>query len=150
MSEPRHIVCPHCLAVNRVPGSRLADAPKCGKCHRALFDGKPHDVSGDAFHTHISRNDIPVVVDFWAAWCGPCRMMEPEFERAAASLAPDFRLLKLDTEADQEIAARLGIRSIPTMVMFANGREIARQPGAMRAADIERWVRTRAPSGAAA
>ncbi|HEX7080557.1 MAG TPA: thioredoxin TrxC [Gammaproteobacteria bacterium] len=146
MSNPRHVVCPHCLAVNRIPSSRLGEAPKCGQCHRALFDGKPHEVSGSAFQKHVSRNDIPVVVDFWAEWCGPCRMMAPEFERAAASLGRDFRLLKLNTEAEQEIAARLGIRSIPTMVMFAGGREIARQSGAMRAGDIERWVRGHAPA----
>lgn len=140
-----HVVCPRCVAVNRIPSERLKDAPKCGQCHSALFDGKPHAVSGDAFQKHVGRNDIPVVVDFWAAWCGPCTMMAPEFEQAAAALGPDARLLKLDTEQAQDVAARFGIRSIPTVVMFAGGREVARQSGAMRAADIERWVREHAP-----
>ena len=146
MTHPRHVVCPHCLAVNRIPHDRFGDAARCGQCHRALFDGKPHEVSGPAFHKHVSRNDIPVVVDFWAEWCGPCHMMAPEFERASASIGSGFRLLKLNTEAEQEVSAGLGIRSIPTMVMFASGREIARQSGAMRAGDIERWIRANAPA----
>lgn len=146
MNNPRHVVCPHCLAVNRIPAERLGDAPKCGQCHLELFDGTPRDVSGQAFEKHVSRNDIPVVVDFWAEWCPPCKMMAPEFERASVSLAGEFRLLKLNTDEAQDVSARLGIRSIPTMVMFAGGREIARQSGAMRASDIERWVRGNAPS----
>src|SRR5690606_31248975 len=147
MSNPRHVVCPHCLAVNRIPADRFGDAPKCGQCDQALFDGKPHDVSGDGFEKHVSRNDIPAVVDFCAEWCGPCHMIAPGIARAFASFGGELWLLKLDTEADQPIAARLGIRSIPTMVMFAGGREIARQSGAMRASDIEQWVRGHAPAG---
>lgn len=147
MSTPRHIVCPHCEAVNRIPPDRFADEPKCGKCREALFDARPVDLGGEAFRKHVSRNDIPVVVDFWAEWCGPCRMMAPEFERAAAELGHAARLVKLNTENEQDIAAQFSIRSIPTMIMFRNGREVARQSGAMRSADIVRWVQ--AQSGAA-
>lgn len=140
MNATNHIVCPHCAAVNRIPSDRLRDDPKCGKCHQALFGPKPADVSGEAFRQHVSRNDIPVVVDFWASWCGPCRMMAPEFERASAELGPAARLIKLNTENEQDVAAQFSIRSIPTMIMFRNGAEVARQSGAMRSADIIRWV----------
>ena len=140
MSDITHIVCPHCDAVNRIPSTRLSQQPKCGKCHEALFGGKPPELHEDNFRKHISRNDIPVVVDFWAEWCGPCKMMAPEFERAAGELGAAARLAKLDTERAQGIAAQYSIRSIPTMVMFRHGREAARQSGAMRAVDIVRWV----------
>lgn len=141
MSESQHIVCPHCSAVNRIPSARLADRPKCGKCRETLFDARPVDLEGASFHKHISRNDIPVVVDFWAAWCGPCKMMAPAFAQAASQLEPHARLAKVDTDAEQAVAAQYNIRSIPTIVLFKNGREVARQPGAMGAADIVRWVR---------
>lgn len=144
MSTTSHIVCPHCDAVNRIPPDRLRDAPKCGNCHQALFDAKPRDLDGEAFRKQISRNDIPVVVDFWAPWCGPCRMMAPEFERASAELGPSARLVKLNTDAEPDIAAQFGIRGIPTMIMFRNGREVARQSGAMRSADILLWVQEQA------
>ena len=140
MSTHRHIVCPHCEAVNRIPAERLDDGPKCGSCHQELGGAKPADVSGEAFRKHIARNEIPVVVDFWAEWCGPCRMMAPEFERAAAELGPAARLVKLNTEHEPELAAEFSIRGIPTMIMFVNGREVARQSGALRSADIVRWV----------
>lgn len=140
----KHLVCPHCAAVNRIPAARLADAPKCGKCSAGLTGGKPPDVSGEGFRKHLGRNDIPVVVDFWASWCGPCKMMAPEFERASQELGSGARLLKLNTESEPEIAASFAIRSIPTMVMFRNGREVARQSGAMRSADIVRWVSAQA------
>lgn len=141
MSELQHIVCPHCSAVNRIPSARLADRPKCGKCRETLFDARPVDLEVASFQKHISRNDIPVVVDFWAAWCGPCKMMAPAFAEAASQLEPNARLAKLDTDAEQSVAAQYNIRSIPTIVLFKNGREVARQPGAMGAADIVRWVR---------
>jgi thioredoxin 2 len=140
MSDALHIVCPHCAAVNRIPAARLNDAPVCGKCHRPLFTTHPVELRTDTFRKHIERNDIPVVVDFWAPWCGPCKMMAPAFEQAAARLEPRVRLAKLNTENEQSIAAQFGIRSIPTLVVFRQGREVARQPGAMGGADIIRWV----------
>ncbi|HLU77692.1 MAG TPA: thioredoxin TrxC [Burkholderiales bacterium] len=135
-----HVVCPHCHRTNRVPAERLHDAPNCGHCKSPLFDGKPVALDDTNFDRHIGA-DLPVVVDFWAAWCGPCQMMAPQFERAAAELSPAVRLAKLDTEAAQDIAARYGIRSIPTLIAFRNGRELARQAGAMDAASIVSWVR---------
>lgn len=145
MSDFLHIVCPHCNAVNRIPAVRLFDGPKCGKCHQPLFRAHPMELTAANFDTQISRNDIPVLVDFWAPWCGPCKMMAPAFEQAARELEPRVRLAKLDTEAEQAIGARFGIRSIPTLVLFHGGREIARQPGAMGAVDVIRWTRSRLP-----
>ncbi|SHG97641.1 thioredoxin TrxC [Massilia sp. CF038] len=140
MSEAQHIVCPHCDAVNRVAPERLNDQPVCGKCSRELFLAKPLDVTSARFARHIERNDIPVLVDFWAPWCGPCKMMAPAYHQAAQRLEPALRLLKVDTESAQDLAARYNIRSIPTLALFRNGREVARQPGAMDSAGIIAWV----------
>jgi len=142
LSDSLHIVCPHCAAVNRIPEQRLNDAPNCGKCRKGLFAARPLELRADTFSKHIGRNDIPVVVGFWASWCGPCKMMAPAFEQAAAELEPGVRLAKLDTEAEQAIASRYAIRSIPTLVIFRNGQEVARQAGAMGGQDIVNWVRS--------
>ncbi|PPD50095.1 MAG: thiol reductase thioredoxin [Methylobacter sp.] len=135
-----HIVCPVCHTVNRIPSGRLAQQPRCGKCKHALFTGHPLELTSGHFQQHITRNDIPVVVDFWADWCGPCKMMAPAYAQAAANLEPKVRFAKLNTEQEQDIAAQYHIRSIPTLIMFKAGCEIARQSGAMQAGEIVRWV----------
>ena len=142
MTESLHIVCPHCDAVNRVPESRLVENPVCGKCGQPLFNAHPVALTQQTFAKAITRNDIPVLVDFWAPWCGPCKMMAPQFEQAARTLEPRMRLAKVDTEAEQMLGAQYGIRSIPTLALFKGGKEIARQAGAMGAADIVRWAQS--------
>lgn len=141
MSDLKHVVCPSCDAVNRIPADKLGAGPSCGKCRKALFAKHPVTLHSGNFQTHINRSDIPVVVDFWAPWCGPCKMMAPAFEQASAELEPEVRLAKLNTENEQVIGANLNIRSIPTVVMFKKGREVARQAGAMSASDIQSWVK---------
>ncbi|MBS0458569.1 MAG: thioredoxin TrxC, partial [Proteobacteria bacterium] len=125
------IACPACNGLNRVPDARLAEAPKCGKCGAALFTGHPLALDDAGFHAHVERAGLPVLVDFWAPWCGPCRIMAPQFEAAARQLEPRLRLTKVDTEAQPALGSRFGIRSIPTLVLFRLGHELARQSGAM-------------------
>ena len=141
MSDSLNLVCPHCAGVNRVPSDRLHDAPKCGRCKAPLFGGQPVAVDDGGLQTQIRRSDIPLLVDFWAPWCGPCRVMAPAFEQAAAQLEPHVRLLMIDTEAHQVSAAQFGIRGIPTMILFRGGQERARTSGAMDAGSIVSWVR---------
>lgn len=134
------VTCLACGQANRVPAERLAAGPKCGTCGERLVDGKVRAIDASTL-AKAERDDLPLVVDFWAAWCGPCRMMAPEFAKAAAELAPAARLAKLDTEADPAVSQRLGIRGIPLLVAFRRGRELARQAGAQPASGIVDWVR---------
>ncbi len=141
MTQAVHVVCPHCDAVNRVPAERLGEEAKCGKCRAPLFAGAPLALDEGRFAKHLGRGDLPLVVDFWAPWCAPCRAMAPAFEAVARRIEPRARLIKVNTEEAQALAGRYGIRSIPTLVIFRGGREVARTSGAMDAAALENWIR---------
>lgn len=141
MTDDLLVPCPHCDAINRIPATRLHDHGSCGRCKKALFEGRPVELNATNFETHAVRGDLPLLMDFWAPWCGPCKTMAPAFSAAAATLEPLFRLGKLNTEELGEIAARFSIRSIPTLVLIHRGKELARQSGAMSSTDIVRWAR---------
>ena len=143
MTTTTNIICPHCNTVNRIPATRLGDRPLCGKCKQSLFTGYPLELNDGNFNQQLARSDIPVVVDFWAPWCGPCKMMAPAYEQAAGQLVPRVRLAKLNTEVAQQTAGRFAIRSIPTIVLFDHGREISRQSGAMNLPQLVQWIEGR-------
>jgi thioredoxin 2 len=140
MSAALHIICPHCHSTNRVPAERLAGGGKCGRCHEPLFTGAPIELDEDNFERHLNRSDIPLVVDFWAAWCGPCHMMAPGFAAAAPQVEPQARLVKVDTERNRGLGMRYGVRSIPTLIVFRQGQEHARIAGALPAPQLLSWI----------
>jgi thioredoxin 2 len=136
------VVCSHCQSSNRIPASRLQDQPRCGKCKQALFTGHAVTLTDQTFDRHLTRSDLPLVVDFWAPWCGPCKMMAPFFQQAAAELEPQVRLAKVNTDENPGLARRYQINSIPTTAVFKGGREVARQAGAMNLAQLLQFIRT--------
>ena len=138
--QKMHLVCPHCNATNRVPSDKLQAELNCGKCHAALLLAHPDTLGEAAFNAQLAKSDLPLVVDFWAPWCGPCRSMAPAYEKVSHDMHGKARFVKVNTEVEQGLAAKFNIRSIPTLAVFAGGREIARQPGAMSAPDVAHWV----------
>ncbi len=142
MNDVLKIVCPHCGTVNRLASARAGERPKCGKCKEGLFNSHPTDLNSGNFERMISLNEVPVVVEFWAPWCGYCKRMAPIFDQAAAQLEPRVRLAKVNTESDPTISGRYGIQGVPTTIIFKNGREVARQSGAMDLGALVRWVQS--------
>ena len=143
--QKMHLVCPHCNATNRVPSDKLQAELNCGICHASLLNAHPDNLGEAAFNAQLAKSDLPMVVDFWAPWCGPCRMMAPAYEKVSQDLHGRARFVKVNTEDEQGLAAKFNIRSIPTLAVFAGGREIARQAGAMSAPDVARWVSAALP-----
>jgi thioredoxin 2 len=144
MSDKNHLICAHCGAINNVPTGRMSDHPVCGKCKKMIMTGTPVELNEAGFNRYVSKSDQPLLVDFWAPWCGPCKMMAPIFTQAAQQLEPAFRLIKVNTEVEQNLAGRLRIQSIPTLAIYKNGQEVIRQPGAMPLNDLLRWARSHA------
>jgi thioredoxin 2 len=141
MANPVHLICNHCASVNRVPQDRLVDSPKCGQCKQPILSPHPIALNSATFRQHLDRDELPMVADFWAAWCGPCQAMAPEFAAAAETLTSEARFFKIDTDAEPDIAGQFSIRSIPTLILFKGGREVARKSGATSQSEIVRWIR---------
>ena len=144
MTQTNHIICTHCGSINNVPLARMSEQPKCGKCKQPVMNAQPLALNEAGFERYLSKSHQPLLVDFWAPWCGPCKMMTPIFAQAASQLEPQFRLIKINTEEEQNLAGRMRIQSIPTLAIFKNGQEIIRQPGAMGLNDLVNWARANA------
>jgi len=140
VSDSQHIVCPHCHRTNRIPLSKDSLQARCGHCKKEIFDGHPASLSESNFDSHLNKSDIPVVVDFWAEWCGPCKSMAPVFDQAAKQMQPRVQLAKVDTDKNQRLMGRFNIRGIPTLIIFKNGQEVDRRSGAIPASELQNWI----------